>query len=268
MQTGNRRGGGSSRPAYRDARRRHNSEWRRSSVIARRAFIFGAKSAPGYQKAKQIIRLINGIAEVVNSDAGTTGIQVVFLPNYRVSLAERIFPAAEVSEQISTAGMEASGTGNMKFALNGALTVGTLDGANIDIRERVGADHFFLFGLTADEALAWKRDGYHPQEIYASNAELRQTIDRIAAGAFSDGDPNLFRPIVDNLVYHDEFMLLADYSAYIEVSERAAAAYAGDAEAWTRSSILNTARSGYFSSDRSIRDYCQEIWGVQPVIVE
>ncbi len=236
--------------------------------IAPRTFIFGAKAAPGYYMAKLIIKLINSIAEVVNHDPDVRErLKVVFLPNFNVSLAEQIYPAADLSEQISMAGKEASGTGNMKFALNGAITLGTLDGANIEIRDLVGAENFFLFGLTADEVFAAKQAGYAPRRYVEDNAELAAAIDRIASGFFSHGDTEIFRPIVDSLLDRDEFMLLADYAAYVETAEQAAAAYQ-DREAWTRMSILNCARCGHFSSDRTMRQYCTEIWGVRPVAVE
>ncbi len=238
-----------------------------STIQHPRAFIFGAKAAPGYHMAKSIIRLINGIAEVVNSDAGTTGIQVVFLPNYRVSLAERIFPAAEVSEQISTAGMEASGTGNMKFALNGALTVGTLDGANIEIREAVGPENFFLFGLTADEVIRRQAEGYRPREIYESDQELREVLDLVSSGFFSPEDRTLFHSLVHSLLEEDRYLVLADFRSYVDAQERVVKAYK-DTDAWTRMSIHNVARVGRFSSDRTIREYAKEIWGVSPVKVE
>jgi starch phosphorylase len=236
--------------------------------IVPRTFLFGAKAAPGYRMAKLIIRLIHSVADVVNQDRDVHGrLRVVFPPNFNVSLAERIYPAADVSEQISMAGKEASGTGNMKFALNGALTVGTLDGANVEIRDLVGPENFFLFGLTTDEVLATKASGYSPHEIYRTNGELRAVIEAIASGSFSHGDANLFRPIVDSLLRYDEYLLLADFASYIECSERAATAYR-DAERWTRMSILNTARCGFFSSDRTIRQYCEDIWHAQPVPVE
>jgi starch phosphorylase len=191
---------------------------------------------------------------------------VVFLPNFGVTLAEKIYPAADISEQISMAGKEASGTGNMKFALNGALTTGTLDGANIEIRERVGAENFFLFGLTADEVFALKAQSYNPMDRYYANAELKAAIDSIASGAFSNGDISLFRPIVESLLHHDEYLLLVDYQSYLDCQKRAAAAYL-DPETWTRMSILNVARCGFFSSDRSMRQYCDDIWDVRPVEV-
>jgi starch phosphorylase len=234
--------------------------------IVPRTFIFGAKAAPGYYMAKLIIKLINNVAQVVNHDPGVQGrLKVVFLENFNVSLAEKIYPAADISEQISMAGKEASGTGNMKFALNGAVTVGTLDGANIEIRERVGAENFFLFGLTADEVFALKERGYNPVDYCRGNAELKRVIDGIAGGQFSGGDPELFKPIIDTLLNRDEFLLLADYQSFLEAQERAATAYR-DREAWTRMSILNSARCGFFSSDRSIRQYCEEIWAVEPVV--
>jgi starch phosphorylase len=236
-------------------------------ALTPRTCIFGAKAAPGYYMAKLIIKLINSVAEVVNHDPDMRDrLKVVFLPNFNVSLAERIYPAADISEQISLAGKEASGTGNMKFALNGAVTTGTLDGANIEIQERVGPENFFLFGLTAEEVFALKAKGYRPLFYYQNNAELKQVIDRIASGHFSKGDANLFNPITDSLLQHDEYMLLADYQSYIECQDRAANAYL-DTEAWTRMSILNTARCGFFSSDRAMRQYCEDIWRVQPVEV-
>jgi starch phosphorylase len=182
-------------------------------------------------------------------------------------LAERIIPAADLSEQISTAGTEASGTGNMKFALNGAITVGTLDGANIEIRERVGAENFFLFGLSADEAFHLKESGYDPMRYYSGNIQLRKALDRIASGDFSNGNSQLFKPIVDSLLYRDEYLLLADFQSYIDCQDRATAAY-GKPDSWTAMSILNTARCGFFSSDRTIGEYCADIWKASPVKVE
>jgi glycogen phosphorylase len=235
--------------------------------IVPRTVIFGAKAAPGYFMAKLIIKLINNLAEVVNNDADVNGrLKVVFLANFNVTLAQRIYPAADLSEQISLAGKEASGTGNMKFALNGALTIGTLDGANIEIRERVGAENFFLFGLTADEVFALRARGYNPLDYYRANAELRRAIDAIADGAFSNGDRRLFRPIVESLLGRDEFMLLADYADYVDAQTRAAQAYLHQ-EQWTRMSILNVARCGFFSSDRSMAQYCADIWRIEPVMV-
>jgi len=233
-----------------------------------RTFIFGAKAAPGYHMAKLIIKLINNVAQVVNHDPDVGGrLKVIFLENFNVSLAEKVYPAADISEQISMAGKEASGTGNMKFALNGAVTVGTLDGANVEIRERVGEENFFLFGLSADEVFALKERGYDPMDDYRSNPELKGVIDSIAGGQFSGGDTELFKPIVDTLLNHDEYLLMADYASFLEAQEQAAAAYR-DQKGWTRKSILNTARCGFFSSDRSMRQYCEEIWNVEPVPVD
>jgi starch phosphorylase len=230
------------------------------------AFIFGAKAAPGYHRAKLIIRLINGIAEVVNQESKRTGIQVVFLPNYRVSLAERIFPASDVSEQISTAGKEASGTGNMKFSLNGALTIGTLDGANIEIRQAVGPDNFFLFGLTADQVEEWRTRGYRPRDIYETNAELKETLDLIGSGFFSPEDKDLFQPLVRSLLEEDQYFVLADYAGYADAQARLVKAYQ-DPELWSRMAILNVAHVGQFSSDRTIREYAKDIWDIQSVKV-
>ncbi len=236
-------------------------------AITPRTVIFGGKAAPGYFMAKLIIKLINSVAAVVNADPEVRGhLRVVFWPDYNVKNSQLIFPGADLSEQISTAGMEASGTGNMKFALNGALTIGTLDGANVEIREEVGSENFFLFGLTADEVMALKARGYRPKGIYESNAELRQALDDIASGKFSQGDTKLFRPFVDSLLYHDTFLALADYQAYIDCQDAVGTAYR-DRERWTRMSILTVARMGKFSSDRAIQEYCDDIWKVKPVPV-
>jgi starch phosphorylase len=235
--------------------------------IVPRTFVFGAKAAPGYHMAKLIIKLVNALAQVINSDPELDErLKVVFLSNFNVALGERIYPAADVSEQISMAGKEASGTGNMKFALNGALTVGTLDGANIEIRERVGEENFFLFGLTAPEVMALKETGYDPLAYYYGNPELKRAIDWIASGDLSGGDPALFQPLVDSLLHGDEYLLLADYASYVACQDRVDEAYR-DVEAWTRASILNAARCGYFSSDRTIRQYCEDIWHAQPLPV-
>jgi starch phosphorylase len=233
--------------------------------ILPRTFIFGGKAAPGYFMAKLIIKLINAVGEVVNKDPDVRGrLKVVFLPNFSVSLGQRIYPAADLSEQISTAGTEASGTGNMKFAMNGALTIGTLDGANIEIREEAGAENFFLFGLTAEEVYSLKSRGYNPMDYYNNNADLKGVIDRIAHGYFNYGNTELFKPIVDSLLYNDQYLLLADYQAYIDCQEEVSQTYR-DREKWTKMSILNAARMGKFSSDRTIREYCEEIWKVEPV---
>jgi starch phosphorylase len=234
--------------------------------IVPRTFIFGAKAAAGYHIAKLIIKLINSLAEVINSDPALNDrLKVVFLPNFNVTLGERIYPAVDVSEQISMAGKEASGTGNMKFALNGALTVGTLDGANIEIRERVGKENFFLFGLTVPEVMAQKEAGYNPLDYYYGNPELKRAIDWIVSGDLG-GDKALFQPLVDSLLHKDEYLLLADYASYVECQERVDEAYR-DAASWTRMSILNAARCGHFSSDRTIRQYNEEIWRAPPLPV-
>jgi len=233
--------------------------------IVPRAFIFGGKAAPGYFMAKLIIKLINSVAEVVNNDPDVAGrLKVAFFPDFNVKNAHHIYPAADLSEQISTAGKEASGTGNMKFSMNGALTIGTLDGANVEIREEVGAENFFLFGLTAEEVLDLKAKGYAPRSLYESNAGLREAIDQIRSGLFSQGNRDLFAPLVDNLLNHDPFLLLADYQSYVDCQDQVSAVYR-DQERWVRMSILNVARMGKFSSDRSIREYCEKIWMVKPL---
>jgi len=239
-----------------------------SGEAAPRTVLFGGKAAPGYIMAKRIIKLINSVAEVVNSDPDVRGrLKVVFFPDYNVKHSQPILSAAELSEQISTAGKEASGTGNMKLAMNGALTIGTLDGANIEIRDEVGAENFFLFGLTAEEVVALKARGYRPRDHYEANPRLRRAIDLIAEGRFSRGDRELFRPVVQHLLDYDDYMLLADFQAYVDAQEEVARAYA-DAEHWTRMSILNVARMGRFSSDRAILEYCRDIWRVAPQPIE
>ncbi|MBN2495733.1 MAG: glycogen/starch/alpha-glucan phosphorylase [Deltaproteobacteria bacterium] len=234
--------------------------------IVSRSFLFGGKAAPGYYMAKLIIKLINSVAEVVNADPDVAGrIQVAFLSNYSVSLAQKMFPGSDLSEQISTAGYEASGTGNMKFALNGALTIGTLDGANIEIREEVGEENIFIFGLRADEVTAERERGYAPRHYYETDPALRQVIDQIASGHFCPAQPDLFRPIVDSLLIGgDHYMLLRDYASYVECQERVAETFRKPAS-WQRMSILNTARVGKFSSDRTISEYADEIWAAEPV---
>lgn len=228
--------------------------------ITPRTFIFGGKAAPGYHMAKLIIKLITSVAEVVNTDPDVAGrLKVVFFPDFNVTNGQLIYPAADLSEQISVAGKEASGTGNMKLSLNGALTIGTLDGANIEIREEVGEENFFLFGLTAKEACELREEGYHPYAVYEENAALKEAIDLIAAGAFSNGDKMLFRPLVDHLLQWDEYLVLADYQSYIDCQKRVDATYP-ETKKWTAMSILNVARMGKFSSDRSIREYCERIW--------
>jgi starch phosphorylase len=229
-----------------------------------RTFIFGGKAAPGYFMAKLIIKLINSVGEVINQDPQVNSrLRVVFLPNFNVKNARIIYPAADLSEQISLAGKEASGTGNMKFSMNGALTIGTLDGANVEIREEVGAENFFLFGLTARQVMRIRANGYRPWEFYRDNLELRAAIDLIDSGVFSHGDSELFRPLTDSLRQHDPFMLLADYQSYTDCQAEVDHAYR-DRHHWTRMSILNVARMGKFSSDRSIRDYCRDIWKIEP----
>jgi starch phosphorylase len=232
--------------------------------MAPRTFVFGAKAAPGYFMAKRVIKLINSVAAVVNNDPAVRDrLKVVYFPDYNVKNAQHIFPAADLSEQISTAGMEASGTGNMKLSLNGALTIGTLDGANVEIREEVGAENFFLFGLTADQVADLKAKGYRPRDIYEENSTLRHALDFIASGALADGDAGLFHPIVDNLLYDDPFLVMADFQSYADCQTRVSTLWQ-DPNAWTRQSILNVARMGKFSSDRSIREYCEQVWHVQP----
>jgi glycogen phosphorylase len=233
-----------------------------------RCCVFGGKAAPGYAIAKLIIRLITGVAEVVNNDPAVRGrLTVAFVPNFNVKNSQLIYPAADLSEQISTAGKEASGTGNMKFMLNGALTIGTLDGANVEIREEAGAENFFLFGLTAAQVDKLRSEGYRPAAELEGNAELRRALELIAAGSFSRGDREVFRPLLDNLRNSDPFMVLADFAAYRACQERVSAAWQ-DAERWTRMSILNTARGGKFSSDRAVREYCDNIWNVKPLRVQ
>ena len=230
-----------------------------------RTFIFAGKAAPGYEMAKLIIKLITSVADVINHDPAVRDrLKVVFLPDFNVKNAQPIYPAADLSEQISTAGKEASGTGNMKFAMNGALTIGTLDGANIEIRDAVGAENFFLFGLSADEVVEWRTHGYKPRDLYHGDELLRDVINLIGTGFFSPDNRDLFQPLVDSLLGHDDFMLLADYASYIECQKNVCRTYA-DRSKWTEMSILNAARVGGFSSDRSIRDYCRDIWDVTPI---
>ena len=240
-------------------RLRHNPE----IDLPARTFVFGGKAAPGYFLAKRMIKLIMAIGNLVNHDPVVRDrLKVVFFPNYNVKNAHFIFPAADLSEQISTAGKEASGTGNMKFSLNGALTIGTLDGANVEIRDEVGAENFFLFGLTVEDIIALRARGYRARDYYERNEMLREVIDFLASGELG-GDPQLFHPLVDHLLGDDTFLLLADYLSYIEAQERVTQLWR-DQRAWTRQSILNTARIGKFSSDRSIRDYCRLVWHVEP----
>ena len=238
-----------------------------------RTFLFGAKAAPGYTRAKLIIRLINAVADVVNHDPHVSSkLKVVFLANYRVSLAEKIIPAADLSEQISTAGFEASGTGNMKLAMNGALTIGTLDGANVEIRDLVGADNFFLFGLTADEVQA-KKATYNPWDAYRQSPRLAAAIDLIRSGFFSYEEPGRYLPLLDSLLppeerpgHGDGFLVLADFDAYVACQERVSAAFR-DPGKWAEMAIHNIAHTGFFSSDRSVREYAEKIWHAEPVKV-
>lgn len=237
----------------------------RISGIAPRTVLFAGKAAPGYRVAKSIIRLIHAIGATVNADpAARDLLRVAFLPDFNVKNGQRIYPAADLSEQISTAGKEASGTGNMKFALNGALTIGTLDGANVEIRDAVGAENFFLFGLTTEEVDARVRAGYDPRAVLAADPELATLLDRVAGGAYNPDEPDLFGPLARNLAERDPFLVLADFRAYVECQERVSIAFR-DEEDWTRKSILNTARMGCFSSDRAVREYAERIWEVEPV---
>ena len=228
--------------------------------VVPRTVIFGGKAAPGYYMAKLIIEFICNIAEVVNTDPDMDGkLRVVFLPNYSVKLGEIVYPAADLSEQISTAGKEASGTGNMKFQMNGALTIGTLDGANVEIRELVGEENFFLFGHDEKGIVELWQNGYDPK--HHMSAELWEVINLIKGGHFSQGDKEKFEPLLDNLLNHDPFCVFADFSDYLDAQDRVSSAWV-NRDAWNRMSLLNTARSGFFSSDRSIRDYCKSIWGI------
>jgi starch phosphorylase len=233
--------------------------------IPARTFIFGGKAAPSYFMAKLIIKLINAVADIVNNDPAISDyLKVVFFPDYNVKNAQPIYPAADLSEQISVAGKEASGTGNMKFSLNGAITIGTLDGANVEIREEVGSDNFFLFGLTVDRVRELKAFGYYPRHIYEQDIVLREVLDFVASDALTGGDKGLFHPLVDNLLGSDPFLVLADYRSYVECQAHVSTLW-HDPQTWTRKSIINVAHMGKFSSDRSIRDYCRQVWRVQPM---
>jgi starch phosphorylase len=232
-----------------------------------RTFVFGGKAAPGYRMAKLIIKLINAVGEIINRDPQVNGyLRVVFVPDFNVKNGQHIYPAADLSEQISTAGKEASGTGNMKFSMNGALTIGTADGANVEIREAVGEDNFFLFGLNAAEVEQTWAQGYRPREIHDRSPLLRSIFEALGSGLFSHGDRELFRPLVDNLLDHDPYLVLRDFPSYIECQEEVGRRYLDGAH-WTRMSILNVARIGRFSSDRAIREYCDDIWKVAPLEV-
>ena len=236
--------------------------------LAPRTVIFGGKAAPGYFMAKLMIRFINGIAEVVNADPDMDGsLRVIFLPDFNVKLGEQVYPATDLSEQISTAGKEASGTGNMKFAMNGALTIGTLDGANIEIREQVGEENFFLFGKTENQIMELRENGYKPNEFIRKSPELQEVLKLIEMGHFSNGDSELFRPIIDSLTGEDPFFVMADFADYLKEQDNVNAEW-HNKKNWNRMSFLNTIRSGFFSSDRSIREYCNLIWKVKPLPVE
>jgi len=233
-----------------------------------RTIIFGGKAAPGYIMAKLIIKLIHSVAEVINNDPRTADLlKVVFLPNFNVKNAHRVYPAADLSEQISTAGKEASGTGNMKFSMNGALTIGTLDGANVEIREEVGAENFFLFGHAAEEVIRLKCNGYRPHDLIRGNDHLREAIELMESGLFSQGDREMFLPLTRTIREHDEYMLCADYPSYIACQEEVGRTYLKQTD-WLRMSVLNVARMGKFSSDRAIREYCDHIWQVKPVVID
>lgn len=236
--------------------------------ITPRLFVFGGKAAPGYFMAKRMIKLITSVARVVNNDPDVRDrLKIFFIPNYNVKIGHTVYPMTDLSEQISQAGMEASGTGNMKFSMNGALTIGTLDGANVEIREEVGADNFFLFGLNVEEVMALQSSGYRPEDYYHKDGELKGVIDLISSGYFSRGDRELFKPIVDSLLYNDKYTLFADYRSYVDCQDRVGKAFE-DQDNWARMSILNAVRMGKFSSDRSIMDYSRKIWDVKPFPVK
>jgi starch phosphorylase len=233
------------------------------SDLPPRTFLFGGKAAPSYFMAKLIIQLINAVGDTINNDRSINGrLKVVFIPNFNVQTGHFVYPAADLSEQISLAGKEASGTGNMKFSMNGALTIGTLDGANVEIREQVGAENFFLFGFNTGEVFSLKARGYNPREYYEGNPMLKRAMDQIASGFFSHGDKDLFRPLIDSLLYRDEFMLLADYQSYVDGQQKVSHTYL-DREKWTSMSIQNAARMGTFSSDCSIMEYARNIWKIK-----
>lgn len=236
-----------------------------SAQYTARTVIIGGKAAPGYDMAKSIIKLITSVADRVNTDPDVCGrLKVIFLENYRVSLAEKVIPACDLSEQISTAGTEASGTGNMKFMANGALTIGTLDGANVEMRKEMGEENIYIFGMTVEEVAKLKADGYDPKSFYEANAELKQALDQVAEGFFSPDCPDRFKDIVDSLLEHgDRFCVLADFEAYVACQDQIALDFR-DQKAWHRKCILNVAASGFFSSDRTINDYAENIWGAEP----
>lgn len=236
--------------------------------IVPRTFIFGGKAAPGYFMAKLIIKLITSVAKVINNDPDVRDrLKVVFIPNFNVKIAQRIYPAADLSEQISTAGKEASGTGNMKFSLNGALTIGTLDGANVEIREAVGSENFFLFGMSVDNVRRLYKSGYTPLTLYQKNEELHEVLNLMRNGFFTHGDAKLFKPLYDQLIYSDDYFVLADYDSYVRCQDAVGSTWL-DQKKWAGMSIINTARMGYFSSDRSVEEYCKIIWQVKPFEVD
>ncbi len=238
-----------------------------NAISTPRTVIFAGKAAPGYHKAKLIIKLVNDLANTINNDITIKDqLKVVFLPNYNVKNAHWVYPAADLSEQISTAGKEASGTGNMKFAINGALTIGTLDGANVEMLEEIGKDNFFLFGLTAEQVVDLRNKGYNPQDYINNNPDLKAVFESLSSKSLLE-NPELFKPLVDSLLYHDEFMVLADFKSYIECQNYVDTVYR-DQKLWTKMSLLNTARMGKFSSDRAIREYYEEIWNIKPVIIQ
>ena len=240
--------------------------------IVPRTFIFGAKAAAGYKRAKDIIKLINSVADVVNNDPDINEkIKVVFMANYCVTLAERLIPAADVSEQISTAGKEASGTGNMKFMLNGAVTIGTMDGANVEIHDEVGEENIIIFGLSSDETAKMSREhSYNPWDVYHSDERVARIMESLVDGTFSPNNPELFRDIYNSLLgsgRSDEYFVLKDFASYVEAQERLERTYR-DKDGWARMAVLNTAKSGKFSSDRTIREYADEIWNLKPLHIE
>jgi starch phosphorylase len=236
-----------------------------SRVVAPRVKLFAGKAAASYWDAKTIIRLINDVSRIINTDPLVRGkLSVVFVPNYNVSLAESIVPAADISEQISTAGMEASGTGNMKLALNGALTIGTLDGANVEIRDNVGHDNFFLFGLTAEEVMKRRQGGHNPRELVERSPHLHQVLDSIANGVFSPGEPNRYSGLVNRLLDSDWFMVTADFDSYCATVARAEQLWLNQRSNWLQMAIHSTARMGWFSSDRTIRQYASDVWNARP----
>ncbi|POI24331.1 hypothetical protein CIB84_011917, partial [Bambusicola thoracicus] len=229
-----------------------------------RTVIIGGKAAPGYHMAKMIIKLINAVAQVVNNDPVVgSKLKVIFLENYRVSLAEKVIPATDLSEQISTAGTEASGTGNMKFMLNGALTIGTMDGANVEMAEEAGEENLFIFGMRVEDVAELDKDGYNAQQYYDRLPELKQAVDQIRSGFFSSDEPDLFRDVVDMLFHHDRFKVFADYEAYVKCQEKVSELYL-NSKAWTKMVIRNIAAAGKFSSDRTIKEYARDIWHVEP----